>query len=207
MTRIVLDGAAVGNGPAAALPPVSLDARPGAVTVVATEGGQRPTVLSLVASGRMAVDAGTVDAPRRRIALIDTPTVAEHPDDVRVASVVREELALAGRHGTRRELERLGLAEWARRPFGALPGMDRLRLLVELALTRPGVDALVVTSPERHGGAPVAWFRVLREVAARGVTVLVVTDHATRDALPDIPAPAPDALPLFDSPIPEGPAA
>jgi hypothetical protein len=206
VTRIVLDGAAVGSGSAAALPPVSLDARPGAVTVVATEGGQRPTVLSLVASGRMAVDAGTVDAPRRRIALIDTPTVADHSDDMHVASVVREELALAGRHGTRRELERLGLAAWARRPFGALPGADRLRLLVELALTRPGVDAIVVTSPERHGGDPAAWFRVLREVAARGVSVLVVTDHATRDALPDIPPPAPDALPLFDSPIPEGPA-
>jgi len=203
VTRIVLEGAAVGHGPAAALPPVSLDARPGAVTVVATEGGQRPTVLSLVASGRMALDAGTVDAPRKRIALVDTPTVAEHPDDVRVAAVVREELAFAGRRGTARELERLGLAAWARRPFGALPTRDRIRLLVDLALRRPGVDTLVVTSPERHGGDPAAWFRVLREVAARGATVLVVTDHATRDALPDIPFPGADAVPLFDS-APEG---
>ncbi|MGN6326623.1 hypothetical protein [Pseudolysinimonas sp.] len=201
MTRITLDGAAVGSGPAAALPPVTLDARPGAVTVVATEGGQRPTVLSLVAAGRMAVDAGTVDAERARIALIDTPTVAEHSDDVRVAAVVREELALAGRHGTARELDRLGLVEWAKRPFGALPTVDRLRLLVELALLRRGVDALVVTSPERHGGDPATWFRYLREVATRGVTVLVVTDHATRDALPDIPAPGPGALPLFEGPL------
>ncbi len=202
MTDIVLDGAAVGRGPAAALPPVSLHARPGSVTVVATEGGQRPTVLSLVAAGRMAVDAGTVEAPRRRIALVDTPTVAEHPDDVRVATVVREELALARRGGgVRAALERLGLASWARRPFGALPGVERLRLLVELALERPGVDAIVVTSPERHGGDPATWFRVLREVAARGVTVLVVTDHATRDALPDLPAPTPDALPLFEGPL------
>jgi len=199
VTRILLEGAAVGRGPAAALPPVSLDARPGAVTVVATEGGQRPTVLALVAGGRMAVDAGTVDAPRRRIALVDTPTVAEHPDDVAVATVVREELALAGRHGVRRALDRLGLAAWARRPFGALPAADRIRLLAELALERPGVDALVVTSPERHGGDPAAWFHVLRGIAARGTTVLVVTDHATRDALPDLPTPAPDAVPLFES--------
>jgi ABC-2 type transport system ATP-binding protein len=204
VTAIVLRDAAVGHGLAAALPPVSLEARPGAVTVVATEGGQRPTVLSLVASGRMAVDAGSVDATRKRIALVDTPTVAEHPDDVRVAAVVREELALAGRRGTRRELDRLGLAAWGARPFGALPGADRIRLLAELALQRPGVDALVITSPERHGGDPDAWFRVLRRIAARGITVLVVTDHATRDALPDLPAPGPDAVPLFD---PEGPLA
>jgi ABC-2 type transport system ATP-binding protein len=205
VTGIVLRDAAVGHGLAAALPPVSFDARAGAVTVVATEGGQRPTVLSLVASGRMAVDAGSVEAPRRRIALVDTPTVAEHPDDVRVAAVVREELALAGRRGTRRELDRLGLAAWSARPFGALPAADRIRLLADLALSRPGVDALVVTSPERHGGDPAAWFRVLRRIAAHGTTVLVVTDHATRDALPDIPAPAPDAVPLFDS-ASEGPS-
>jgi hypothetical protein len=205
MTRIVLEGAAVGRGPTAALPPVSLDARPGSVTVVATEGGQRPTVLSLVASGRMAIDAGTVEAERRRIALVDTPLVAEHPGDVRLETVVREELALAGRHGTRRALGALDLVEWARRPFGSLPSADRIRLLAELALQRPGVDALVVTSPERHGGEPAIWFRALREIAARGTTVLVVTDHATRDVLPDLPAPPPDAVPLFAADPAEGP--
>lgn len=197
MTEIVLRDAAVGRGAAAALPPVTLRAPAGAVTVVATEGGQRPTVLSLVAAGRMAVDAGSVAAPRRRIAMVDTPTVAEHPGDVRVAAVVREELALAGRRGAARELDRLGLRAWARRPFAALPAADRVRLLGELALARPGVDALVVTSPERHGGDPAAWFRELRVLAARGVAVLVVTDHATREALPDIPAPSADAIPLF----------
>lgn len=201
MTDIVLEDAAIGRGAAAALPPVSLHARPGCVTVVATEGGPRPTVLSLAAAGRMALDAGRVQAPRRRIALIDTPTVAEHPDDVRVATVVREELALAGRRGVRPALEGLGLADWSQRPFGALPAPDRIRMLAELALRRPGVDALVVTSPERHGGDPAAWFRVLRAIAARGATVLVVTDHATRDALPDLPAPGPGAVPLFEGPL------
>lgn len=201
MTDIMLDEAAVGRGATAALPPVSLHARPAAVTVVATEGGQRPTVLALVAGGRMAVDAGEVAAPRRRIALVDTPIVAEHPGDLRVATVVREELALAGRHGTRRTLDGLGLGAWARRPFGALPTAERIRLLAELALRRPGVDALVVTSPERHGGDPAAWFRVLRTIAARDVTVLVITDHATRAALPDIAAPGTDTVPLFEGPL------
>jgi hypothetical protein len=205
MTAIRLDGAAVGSGPEAALPPVSLEARPGHVTVVATEGGQRPTVLSLVAAGRMRPDVGTVSAERERTALVDTPIVAEHSDDVRTAMVVREELALAGRirrGALRAELERLGVADAARRPWGTLPGVERVRILAELALLRPAVDALVVTSPERHGGDPLAWFRVLRAIAARGVTVLVVTDHATRDALPDIPLPGPDAVPLLPLPLP-----
>jgi ABC-2 type transport system ATP-binding protein len=198
VTAIVLDAAAVGTGPTAALPPVSVHAPAGVVTVVATEGGQRPTVLSLVASGRMRPDAGAVHADRRRIALVDTPTVAEHAGDVRLAAVVREELALAGRHGVARTLDAFGLAAWARRPFAALPTADRIRLLAELALERPGVEALVVTSPERHGGDPAAWFHVLRVIAARGVAVLVVTDAVTRAALPDIPVPGADAVPLFE---------
>ncbi|HXR44777.1 MAG TPA: hypothetical protein VN759_08225, partial [Pseudolysinimonas sp.] len=120
MIHVELRDVAVGRGPAAALPPTSADYRSGSVSVVTTEGDQRPLVLSLVAAGRMKPDAGTVTPAdlARRVALVDTPDVAEHPADVRVAVVVREELALAGRRAgsarARAELARLGLAEWAR---------------------------------------------------------------------------------------------
>ena len=207
MIRVELRDAAVGRGPAAALPPTSTAYRSGSVTVVVTEGEQRSVVLSLVAAGRMKTDGGTVTpaglAPR--VALVDTPGVAEHPADVRVATVVREELALAGRHGAARELARLGLADWARRPFGALPAADRIRMLAELALLRPGVEALIVTSPERHGGDPLVWFRTLRQLAARGIAVLVVTDAATARALAEVAGPSGSPfsgaydVPLFES--------
>ncbi len=199
MIRVELNDVAVGHGPAAVLPPTSTAYRSGSVALVASEGGQRPTVLSLVAAGRMKPDAGTIDPRelRDRVALVDTPTVAEHSDDVRVAMVVREELALAGRHDVSAQLARLG--DWARRPFGALPAADRIRLLAELALLRPGIEALVVTSPERHGGDPLVWFRMLREIAARGIAVLVVTDAATVRALPTTPLPGADDVPLFES--------
>ena len=218
MIRVTLDGAAVGTGRAAALPPVSASYSPGTPTLLETEGGTRPTVLSLVASGRMKLDAGSVSAVRldadgvsrpltaaqlrRAIALIDTPLVAEHSDDVSVSSVVREELALACSH--RRSARPAAYSD--RHSFGTLSAVDRLRLLIDLALRRPDVEALVITSPERHGGEPARWWRLVRETAARGgasgdgVAVLVVTDHATvahLKALPHAEPPSPDTLPLF----------
>jgi ABC-2 type transport system ATP-binding protein len=214
--RVTLSGAAVGTGTTAALPPVSASFAAGAPTLLATEGGTRPTVLSLVASGRMKLDAGSVTAARldadghehplkpaelrRAVALIDTPLVAEHSDDVSVSSVVREELALARSH--RRADRPAAYAD--RKPFGSLSAVERLGLLVDLALRRPDVEALVITSPERHGGEPARWWRLMRETASRGadggVAVLVVTDHATVAHLQRLPHPEPvgdDALPLF----------
>jgi len=216
MIRVTLAGATVGTGATAALPPVSVSFAAGTPTLLETEGGTRPTVLSLVASGRMKLDAGSVTAVRvdpnghelplkaaelrRAVALVDTPLVAEHSDDVSVSSVVREELALARSH---RRADRPA-AYTDKSPFGSLSAVDRLGLLIDLALRRPDVEALVITSPERHGGEPARWWHLVRETAARGidggVAVLVVTDHATVAHLQRLPNPEPvgdDALPLF----------
>jgi hypothetical protein len=211
MIKVTLRDAAVGAGREAALPPVSASFGPGFPTLLATEGGNRPTVLSLVASGRMKLDAGSVEGVdesgitlsparlRRAVALIDTPLVAEHSDDVSIATVVREELALA--RSNRRADRPVEYSD--RHDFGSLSAEHRLRLLIELALRRPEVAALVVTSPERHGGDPALWWRVVRETAARGIAVLVVTDAATVAHLGRLPRPEPlglDAVPLFDLP-------
>ena len=59
-----------------------------------------------------------------------------------------------------------------------VPTAVRIRLLVELALLRDGVTGIVITSPERHGGAVEDWFQVVRDVARRGVTVVLVTSKA-----------------------------
>ena len=212
MIRVTLSGAAVGTGAAAALAPVSASF----ATLLATEGGTRQTVVSLVASGRMKLDAGSVSAVdehgrtmsparlRRAVALVDTPLVAEHSDEVSIASVVKEELAMAkGRSRGTRPAE---ITE--RRPFGSLDGEARLALLTGLALRRPDVEALVITAPERHGGDPARWWRLLRDVAAGGrggpadgVAVLVITDHATVTHIERLPQQEPigaDALPLFE---------
>lgn len=183
---ITLDRVRIGHGPGAALPEITLAYETGKATVVATETEQRPTVLSLVAAGRMAVDAGTVAPANLRFlaALVDTPNVAEAPAEVTLLRVVREELALAG--SRRRAADLLaehGLTDYAKVRFSTVPPLQRIRLLCELALLRKGVTAIVLTSPERHGAHPADWWRLARDIASRGVAVLVVTDRASADLI------------------------
>jgi hypothetical protein len=216
---ITLDSVRVGRGAGAALPPTSLSFGTGKPVAVAVETEQRPTVLSLVASGRMKVDAGTVtpDDLRSRVALIDTPLVAEPVAELRVRTIVAEEFAFAGRRDSvKKFLAERQLSDFGNATMSSLPPIARLRLLVDLALLRPGIDALIFTSPERHGGHPAEWWRVARETAARGLAVLVITDQAGVDAIAGLPgrnddgkdddgqaddgqADGPDAVPHFES--------
>lgn len=175
----------------------------------------RPTVLSLVASGRMRIDGGSLALDgddsagvavrvAERVALVDTPRINEPADDVTLRAVVAEELALAGHRSGRHEvgviLDDQGLADLARAPFSAVPAVARIRLLTTLAASRDGVEAVVVTSPERHGGAVAAWMRVLRDLARSGTGVLVVTSEAAAEAIAALPAD--DAVAALDSPHP-----
>lgn len=181
---IEVTGVAIGRGLSAALP--ALTVAIAGLSVIPVETEERPMLVSLVIGGRLKADSGSVTldgradaaALRRAVALVDTPFVAEPAAGIRLRTVVAEELSFAGR-GSRDFLAEHGLSEYAKVPVGVLPPHVRIRLLVELALLRPGVSAIVLTSPERHGGDPAAWFSYLRAVADRGITVAVVTDVAT----------------------------
>ena len=193
--RIALESAAIGRGLAASVPPLSINATDGAPTVLAVETAERPMLVSLLLGGRIRPDAGRVtidgrddlDELRRRTALVDTPVVAEPTAGLSLASIVAEEFAFAGLPSSKREvrhyLKRLDLFDYAGVPVRSLPPLHRTRLFSELALLRPGVDALIVTSPERHGGDPALWYDTLAEIAARGIAIVVVTDAATRGIL------------------------
>jgi hypothetical protein len=189
--KVVLDTVAKG----AALPPTSASFESGRATLARAETEQRPTVLGLIASGRMRPDAGTVtidgstdySAMRKAIALIDAPDVCEPASDVAVSGIVAEELMFAGRASNPvavgRRLRELGVSEWSRHAIGTVPPTVRIRLLSELALMRKGVEALVIVSPDRHGGDPVEWWRFARELAGRGIAVLVVAGDASAAAI------------------------
>lgn len=211
---VTLTDARVGDGPAPALPAISLSYGGPDPVVAIAETELRPTVLSLVASGRMRIDGGSLALDgddsagvalriAERVALVDTPRINEPADDVTLRAVVAEELALAGHRSGRHEvgviLETQGLADLARAPFSAVPAVARIRLLTTLAASRDGVEAVVVTSPERHGGAVADWMRVLRDLARSGTGVLVVTSEAAAEAIAALPAddatPAPGATP------------
>ena len=184
--RITLDEAAIGTGLGAAVPPLTLTADAG-VTVLAVETAERPLLVSMLLGGRLRADSGTIVTDSSRVALVDTPVVAEPVPGVSLMSVVTEEFSFAGRPASRGAvrafLEEHELLGYAKVPVRALPPADRVRLFSELALLRDGVEALVVTSPERHGGNPADWFGTLTAIGERGITVIVVTDLPTAELL------------------------
>ncbi|WP_292860313.1 hypothetical protein [Microbacterium sp.] len=195
--RVELDGVAKGRRDAA-LPPTSLTYSSGRATLATAETEQRPTVLGLIASGRMAPDAGAVSIDgaagrravsdlRRRVALVDAPDVSDPAPNVTVAGVVGEELMFAGLPAdpisARRWLHEHGLRGLSRLPIGDLAPRERIRILLELAAVRPRVDGLVLVAPDRHGGDPSAWWSLAEEFAARGLAVLVIAGEASRAAL------------------------
>ncbi|WP_062294513.1 hypothetical protein [Demequina phytophila] len=174
-----------------ALQPVTVAFETGAVTLAVAETQQRPTVLGLLASGRMHADTGvvTVDGRvdhgrmRAAIALVDAPLVSEPAAHVSTVGIVEEELMFAGRRATpaaaRRMLASLGLSRWAITPFGNVDPTDRIRLLLELAALRPGVEGVVLVSPDRHGGEPAGWWEAAGSLAARDLAVLVIAGDAS----------------------------
>jgi hypothetical protein len=187
---------ALGDEATPVLPPFSAVLPDDASAFASAEGDRGPLLASLIAAGRLIPDRGTVlldgvadpAALRRAVALVDTPVVAEPPTDVPVGSIVREELRFAGLPSRRRSVEEtldhFGLLPWRQRPIGDLPPEDRLRLLLGLAARRPGVRALVLTAPERHGGRAEAWSALAHEYADRGMPVLVLGGAAAVEAMP-----------------------
>lgn len=193
--RVSLEDAAVGTGLGAAVPPIRLVVDGRIPVVIAVESDERPLLVSMLLGGRLRPDSGRVLVDeaedeaglRNRTAVVDAPIASEPSPGIRLKTIVAEELSFASLPTSRRAvsdfLVRHRLEDYANLPVRALPATDRIRLLAELAVLRHGVESLVVTSPERHGGAPGEWYRPLVAIAERGVTVAIVTDLATANIL------------------------
>jgi len=191
---VELDGVTQGRN-AEDLPATSTSFITGKVTLAVAETEQRPTVLGLIASGRMRPATGTVTidgradarALRRRIALIDAPGVSDPDAGVPLAGVVAEELMFAGRRSdplaARRWLDAAGLRSLASTAIADIEPITRLRVLCELALLRRYVDGLVVVAPDRHGGQPLEWWALFEEFAHRGLAVVAVAGRASEWAI------------------------
>ncbi|MEW1835028.1 hypothetical protein [Microbacterium sp. NPDC079995] len=192
--RIDLDAVAKGKD-GGVLPPTSVSVETGRVTLATAETEQRPSVLGLVAVGRMRPDAGSVTLDGRRggrrlrrvAALVDAPEVNDPAPDVAVVGVVEEELMFAGRRAdplsARRWLDGHGWRHLTRTPIGEVAADVRIRMLLELAALRRGIEALVLVSPDRHGGDPRQWQRIAADFAGRGFAVLVIAGTASASAL------------------------
>ncbi|WP_350350599.1 hypothetical protein ABS642_14100 [Microbacterium sp. A8/3-1] len=192
--RITLHDVSKGRG-GQALPLTNLEFHTGAVRFALAETEQRPTVLGLIASGRMRPDSGrvTLDGAenakelRRRVALVDAPDASDPHADITLAGVVGEELMFAGVGATpvhaRRWLAQLGFAELASVPIGTVDPAARVRIMCELAVLRGGVEGIVLVAPDRHGGSPDGWWRIAGEFADRGYAMLVIIGGSAAVAL------------------------
>ncbi|MCU1479206.1 MAG: transporter ATP-binding protein [Subtercola sp.] len=195
--KVILSGVSKGeNGEN--LPLISLSYESGAVTLVVVETAKRPTVLALLAAGRMVPDAGTItfdDLPdlaalHARCAIVDAPDVSEPVGDLTLTAVVQEELMFAerpsSRRATRKVLDELHAGQYALYEMQNVPPTVRLRILTELAVSRPGIEAIVLTSPDRHGGDPFGWWAVASDLATRGLAVLVIATESSIDVVRDV---------------------
>ena len=182
-----------------ALPTTSLEIETGHARFVLAETELRPTVLGLIATGRMHPDSGevTIDGTRndrdlrRRMALVDAPEVSDPHPGVTLAAVVGEELMFAGLPATplhaRRWLEQIGFAELATQPIGTIKPSVRVRVMAELAVLRDDVEGFVLVSPDRHGGRPEGWWRIATEFAERGFAVLVIVGGSAAAVIERLP--------------------
>ncbi|EWC59921.1 hypothetical protein UO65_4781 [Actinokineospora spheciospongiae] len=208
--RVAVTGA---HGPLVAA--TSLEVGPGQLAVVAGEPNDGHTAFGLVLTGRLAPSAGTVepDASRLRAhsALVDAPGVSEPEPALRVADVVAEELALAGRRDRRADvagvLARYGLDADTR--FEAVAPAARTALLAGLAAERPGVELLVLDTPDRHSSDHRTWWETALSLARGGLAVVVLCGAGTARELPhpcarlgssDQPTPLDTAPPLETTP-------
>ena len=193
--RIELIGVAKGSERAPILAPTTTGYATGEAVLVEAETEQRPTVLGLIATGRMKPDAGEVlingrhraGELRRKVALIDAPDVSDPDPDVITVGVVAEELMFAGLPSNpisaRKWMSEHGFADLTMMPIGSVEPSRRVRLLTELASQREGVEGLVIVSPDRHGGRPQTWWAVAEDFARRDFAVLVIAGRASWQVL------------------------
>ncbi|WP_340540783.1 hypothetical protein [Nocardioides sp. GXZ039] len=180
------------------LPPTSLTLEPGEVGIAIGDSDAAQEALALALAGRLRLESGSVrlggDADpgllRAAVALVDVPNVSAPDPHVPFATIVSEELAMAGRdygfRAVRDWFEERGLADQRHLAWGLVEPLVAIRTLGEMAISRPGVRHLVLVRPERHGLATSQWMPVATALTGtsddehrRGVLVTVSGAVAT----------------------------
>ncbi|WP_329063358.1 ABC transporter ATP-binding protein [Amycolatopsis sp. NBC_01480] len=179
------------------LPPTSLTAEEGCVTLVHGEPGVGVTALGLALAGRVKPTTGTVTTDaggdlRDLVAVVDAREVSEPDEALTLRVVAGEELALAhrpaGKEDVARWLAAHDAAPFANSRFENLEPALRTRLLAALAAERRGIRVLVLVTPDRHTSDVESWASVAREHAERGLAVVVLAATTPVSALPYPPA-------------------
>ncbi|MCX2729784.1 hypothetical protein OOZ19_06000 [Saccharopolyspora sp. NFXS83] len=193
--EIVADAVEVNGAHSTLLAPTSLHVSSGDLLVVTGEPNSGHTALALALSGRLKPGGGRVlidgaDDPkalRRRVAIVDGPDITEPEPSVPVRTMVAEALSIAGRRSGRSAVRAWltdhDLAEHAATRVENLPAAERTRLLVDLACAAKTTEALVLDTPDRHGGDPHVWHRLARRECRRERAVIVLCTPHSADRL------------------------
>ncbi|WP_436496505.1 hypothetical protein [Actinokineospora sp. HUAS TT18] len=189
--EVVADRVAVTGAHGPLLAATSLRVGPGQLAVVAGDPYAGHTAFGLALTGRIAPSAGSIEPRaaelRKRSALVDAPGVTEPEPGLSVGDVITEELAL-GRvsrgKSHRLLLDKHGLDQRAR--FESVAPAKRLALLADLV--RPGVDLLVMDTPDRHSADTADWWPTALAQAQAGRAVVVLCGTAAAERLPLLPA-------------------
>ncbi len=167
----------------------------GEVTVVAVDPGAAQVALALAIGGRVDLMTGSLRLGgsseratlQTRTRLVDVLDVTAPEDALPLRAVIAEELALAERPSSRRDVSDFladrDLSAVAGRRWESLPPGRRTRLLLELGSWHPRVRVVVLAGPDRHGGDPHEWFEAARAQARRGLTVVILCAPATAATL------------------------
>lgn len=169
------------------LPTTSVAVRTGEIVVVEGDPGYAHTALALALAGRLKVDDGRVSLDgeqdrrplQRAVALVDVPGVNDPDENVRLTTIVGEELAIAGRRAGSRQvrawLTERGHHDLVSARIEDLSPAERVAILADLAAARPEVEFLVLALPDRHGVLPDAWVDHARRFTDQGLGVLATT--------------------------------
>lgn len=191
--EIVATGVEVIGAHGPLLAPTSLRVRSGRIRLVTGDSGTSRSALALALSGRIKPSNGGVLLDersgaaelRRTVAVVDAPQITAPDDALQVRDVVAEGLCIAGRPSSRRKVRAwIDARELpATERIENLPAQQRTRLLVELARASQGIRALVLDSPDRHGGNPHGWHELAAAQAERGLAVVAICSPHSADAL------------------------
>jgi len=151
------------------------------------------TALSLVLSGRMKPDSGTVSweghselkSLRRHSALVDSPEINAPESHMKVRDLVAEDLSLVPvpiwrKRGIDGWLKQYGFASVADQWVDALDPIVRLQILARLSEEYHPVQLTVFDSPDRHGIEEAHWLQLLESMAHshRNLAVVAVVSRA-----------------------------
>jgi hypothetical protein len=174
---------------------VGFTARAQEVTLVGVDPGVGQVALALAIGGRVDLLSGSVAIGgsserahlQLRTRLVDVPDVTAPEDGLPLRAVVAEELALAERPSSRKDVDAFlrerALTDLGSRRWESLPPGLRTSLLLELGSWHSQVRVIVLTGPDRHGGDPHEWFEAARALADRGLTVIALCAPATAATL------------------------